>query len=362
MLTRNDSTDNSTCQEFSATEVEQIIIAKVAVSCAAVVMCLVSIVVIVFLRQYHTFVHRLVLYLMIVGVFYGMIIGLEIAPVHHDGREAVVRDGLEDLCVAVAFISQIAVWQFMLFFVWIITYLLLLAIFKYRANSKRQEIAGIFIVLSLPLTFNWIPLVQDMYGLSGLWCWIKNTNGNCHKNYQIGVIYQFTLFYGPLVLLILFSFVSFLAIVIVVCRKRLRNLEVDRQTVYQQALREALPLLLHPVIYNIIAFSMIANRVYYAITLKDGEKPFFPLWFAHALADPMQVLVVPVAFLLHPGTIRQLLKGRHNRSEQTDDGTAYIVSQEYPYSEEEPLVIKSDIRHSRRSSGYHSILEGNLHH
>ena len=44
---------------------------------------------------------------MAIGLFYVITIGLEIAPVHHNGSEAAIRKGLNDSCIAVAFVSQV---------------------------------------------------------------------------------------------------------------------------------------------------------------------------------------------------------------------------------------------------------------
>ena len=34
--------------------------------------------------------------------------------------------------------------------------------------------------------------------------------------------------------------------------------------------------------------------------MENKEPPFFPLWIAEAIADPAHVVLIPLAFILHP--------------------------------------------------------------
>ncbi len=359
---QNSPNNSNNCYMFTAKQLDDIVTAKIAVSSAAVVLCLIGTIVIVVLKHYRLFVHRLVLYLMIVGVLQGLSTGMDVAFIHHSGKQVKIREGLSSLCVVAAFLFQVTAWQFLLVFGWITTYLVLLAVFKYRANSKRQEIAGLVISLGVPLIFNWLPFLHNMYGLAGPWCWIRSTNGDCHSNIEIGMVYQYTLFYAPQAVLILYGFVSFLVIVATILKRSLKQSREANRTQhspYQQALKESLPLLLYPLLYNIITGVMIANRTYYDISTAHGGKPYFPLWFAHTIADPLRVLFVPVAFLLHPGTIRKLLGLGRLRFRRSDDSdTAYHVPQEPSFSEVEPLIIRSASKMSNKTSSDHrSIFE-----
>ncbi len=202
-----DNTSNS-CYTFSAKQIKVITAITVCTYSTAVLMCVFAIAVIIALRQYHTFVHRLLVYLLVVASFHGVISGFEMAPTHHNSREIEVRHGLKPMCSAIGFAVQVTESQFLMVCTWILVFLVLLVVFRYRANSKRHEIAGLMISLGLPLTFNWLPFINNLYGLAGPWCWIRISNKDCHDYFTTGVIYQFTLIYGPLVLLILVSFVS----------------------------------------------------------------------------------------------------------------------------------------------------------
>ncbi len=322
-------------------------------------MCVFAIAVIIALRQYRTFVHRLLLYLLIAACLVAVSAGFDMVPVHHNGRVVEVRHGLNGVCSAVGFFVQVFETQFLMVCIWILVHLILLVVFRYRANTKRHEIAGLVISLGLPLTFNWLPFIHNMYGLAGTWCWIRISNEDCHDYITTGVIYQFTLFLAPQVLVILGSFVSFLVIAAISgkrslnhSRERLRS----QHSPYQQALKESLPLLVYPILYIIISGVMVANRINYSITTSNGKPLYYPLWLADTFADPLRTLFTPLAYLLHPATIRKLLtSGRTNSQGNTDSETNYPVPQEPSFSEVDPLVIRGSV--DRRGNNYKSIFE-----
>jgi len=124
---------SSGCHQFSAQQIQDITIAYTVVAAVWALMCL-AIIVIVVLKLYRTFVHHLVLYMMVVGFFQGITTALQVAPVHHNGKEVEVRHGLTGLCVTFAFAVQVTVSQLMMVVTWILVYLFLLVIFRYRAD------------------------------------------------------------------------------------------------------------------------------------------------------------------------------------------------------------------------------------
>ena len=80
---------------------------------------------------------------------------------------------------------------------------------------------------------------------------------------------------------------------------------------------------------------MIANRADYAIAIAHNRKPYYPLFLTHAISNPMRILFIPVAFLLHPGTLRKLLRKDHLKRSD-DSETNYHVPPE-SFSEVDPL-------------------------
>lgn len=351
-VTLNDSniTNGSFCFEFSASQVQTVITTETILSSVAAVLCFMATLLIIFSKQHKRFVYRLVLYLMVAALFKSLLTIFQSVALYHSGKDVAVRNGLNGLCTALGFLNQTLVWAEKLIICWIILYLMVLLVLKQSVGAIKwqHEVCGLGIVVFIPLLVNWIPFVKNMYGLSGLWCWIKLTNGSC-KEYTLGLVYMLVLFYGPILLVIIFSFSSFIAIVIALCRKQKMGSQV-----YKRALKEAVPLVAYPFIYNIIYCVFIVSRVYYLVETSNGSKPLYPLWLAHALAGRAGALLPPLAFLLHPNTLKRLFRRKRDLDSTP---TTFPVSKEWSTSEEDPLVIKGSTMRDKALES-NNILEG----
>ena len=145
-----------------------------------------------------------------------------------------------------------------------------------------------------------------MYGISGLWCWIKESRGYC-DDYDLGLTLIFTLFYGPLIVIVTFSFVSLMAIASILCKGVINRSTVARST-YSRCVKNTILIAIYPLVYNLICLLPITNRIYSASNGSSGGEPFFPLWMAHTLAEPARVLIPPIAFLLHPSSWKTMFR------------------------------------------------------
>ena len=282
---------------------------------------------------------------------------LAITPVHHSNGELQVRDGLDSLCAAFGFLNHITEWIFHGTMAWVIVYLTLMAVFKYQADKPKHEVSGLVIILLIPFIINWIPFVNDMYGLSGIWCWIKLTNGDCHSDHTLGMVYQFTLYYGPFSIFVFCSYVAFIAIVVVLCKERAASgkerAESFKREAHRQALKEALPLLAYPLIYNVFFTIMLANRVYHAIATVRDERPIFPLFLAHAIAESLRVVLAALAFLLHPNILKKVFR-KKPATDEIITATDFYVSAEFP--EDDSLRITGSVNTmAKDTSMFHSI-------
>ena len=151
------------------------------------------------------------------------------------------------------------------------------------------------------------------------------------------------LLYGPLVLLTLYSFVAFVVIISKLCYLNTKDVALSRK-----GLREVVPLLVYPVLYNIICSVSVANRFYDAY-----EREYYPLWLAQAVADPAQSFFLPLGFLLHPYTLKRLFCGCKKKPHDSSI-TAFVVSE--GSLDVEPLIIKGS--DSKSVPSYQSIFEG----
>ena len=182
-----------------------------------------------------------------------------------------------------------------------------------RIKYSKAELFGVLFCVFFPFMFNWLPFVWNMYGLSGAWCWIKLTQGDCQGDDKLGLSLTLVLLYGPLLLVMLFGFSIFVFTAIALCVKVRGHL--NENAMYRRGVLEMVLLMAYPVIDSLICSLLVVNRIYYSVyTVPNGLHPSYPLWLAQTIANPARKLIPPIAFLLHPGTYRKLLC----RKEQTD--------------------------------------------
>ena len=162
-------------------------------------------------------------------------------------------------------------WCELLFICWITLYLFLRAVFKSNPFTRKHEIAGVTCTLSVssPLLFTWVPLLDDMYGLSGAWCWIRFTEGGCDGSYAQGLAYQIGMWYGPLIVIVSISFIATFILVAAMCQGAFCSHSEERiyQPNHRKALKEALPLLIYPVVFNVNAYRVSCQRHVDGVTL-----------------------------------------------------------------------------------------------
>ena len=221
-----------------------------------------------------------------------------------------------DFCAATGFLLMTTMWMGNIVIIWIVLHLLVLGWRLYRVqvtnesnktvehekNNTKCELYGLLFLLTAPIIIGMIPLFlpNQMYGISGLWCWIKiiNQNLGCSSIKEESLIVVFVFYYGPLILIVLFSTVSMLSTIIFVCYgavRRHRRTFVDQ---HQQRMKEIMLVLAYPMLYCTVCLILLANRVYSLVN--SDSRPFTKLWIAHTVADPVRVMLPAIAFLLHP--------------------------------------------------------------
>ena len=336
---------NKTCFKFCKDEFETVAWIRVGMSILAAMMCCLAIVMIVFFKAYKRFVHRLALYLSIAALFSAPTFAIELVPVQEKYGHAVIRNEYKPFCTAIGFLTEYVLWVILILTCWIALHLFILGVFKRNYTSLKYEAGGIITSLAVPVVFSIIPLIHfkngRLYGLSGAWCWIKIFDKDCDL-YVDGIIEQFVLWYGPVMFFVGLNFLAMLAVIIVLYRGT--KGDPDQIHIYKTAVKEALPLLFYPVLFSAVYSLAFANRVYYAVTQKTN----YPLWISHAIADPFLPLFIPVAFLLHPYTLKRLKCHELRRAlnkwghHSENSHTRFIVSRENSDdSEYRPLIIES---------------------
>ena len=339
---------NESCYRFSNTEFDLVLRVKLSMDSLGILACLIASAVIILSKAYKRHVFRLVLYFLVADIFQAITHIVELTPVEHMNGEVIVKEGTEGLCAFYGFLDQIALWMCNVAIIWIMLYMLWITNKLRRVqrgasltNNKisiKTEIVGLLFLLFFPLTFNWIPFIWNMYGISGLWCWIKESRGYC-EGYRLGTALIFSMYYGPLIVIITFSFVSLMAITSILCKGAL-NSAVATNT-YSRCVKHTILIALYPLVYNLLCLLPIANRIYSVINGSSGGEPFFPLWIAHTLAEPARILIPPVAFLLHPSSWKTMFRTCRKTEIDSSRTPPLVIPPEDSTDIEEQIIIET---------------------
>lgn len=296
---------NRSCFEFTRHEYNSILWTNTGMAIMATLVTGFFVILFIAFRAYATFVHRLSLYLSIAAFVNSVVFTLHLVSLDYKCGHVVVK--YTTACEAQGFLVLYCIWLILLLTCWITLHLFVLAVFKRNYKSCVSEVVGMLVCCMLPLAFAVIPFIDldngTMYGLSGAWCWIKTTNENCTV-YRDGIAEQFALLYGPGLILVILIFVATLVVLIVLYRgtKEAPSVYYSLRNQYKEALKEAVPLIVYPIIFNVLFFMSFISRVHYAATRQAS----FPIWLTHAIVDPCLPLFVPIALLLHPYALRQI--------------------------------------------------------
>ena len=360
------NSSNTSCHRFTKENVVAIQSSKLVIASVGAVASIVVILLIVLTKSYKRFVFRLVIYFMSVNLFQSFADILKVIPVHHDGDIVAVRKGWESVCAVFGFMDQIAMCANDVIIIWIMLYLLKLTWHIYRVQTGRAlvvykiddearwcgsvsklEIFGVFLTVFLPVAYSWIPFLRNMYGLSGLWCWIKPTRHTC-DDFSLGLIFMFTVHFGPFLVLVLFVYIGLFTIVLFLCKGAFEMRGLARRQ-YQRGTKEMIIVLLISCVYALLLALLIAHRIYSTVTVTQRKDSLYGLWLMYTIVAAIFDLMPPFAFLLHPSTWKSMFC----RNKQEDDDNTYFSVP--PEGDDIDHGIK--VKESKPFSSYGSILQ-----
>ena len=361
---------SSGCQSTTVGDARVLVSLHCSVAGIAALACVVTALLIAAIgRAYRSYNHRLVLYLSVVSFLYVVFSSLPLLPLDISGksnRTLALREGTgwNVSCVAFGFLDQYVNFANSLLALWICLYVFFLAVFDIKLKKPKHEVAGLMLtVLVGPALMSWEPFLHDMYGLSGMWCWMESDCGHGHKKLRtavrIGTISS-TIFLHALCLLLVVS------IAVVLCARGLRWRAVLKQ--HWMALQEVLPLLIYPTVFGFASMLDLAGTIYsftakqHHSTSADSKTIMRTSTILGSSADLMHlfsVVLLPLSFLLNCRVWHRILHGNASSTvpwqqspeeaasfNQTEPHTSqtsqtyYIASHEYYSSNErDPLVV-----------------------
>ena len=368
-LVTTSNSSNGSCHKYSKGELQAVQTTEIVIASVGAVSSILAILLIVISRSYRRFVFRLVIYFMSVNIYQCFVDFIKIIPVHHDGDVVAVKKGWESVCAAFGFLEMVDICANEVVIVWIILYLLKLTWKIYsiqtgidtpdlqgnepkRSTSfTKPEALGLFLIVFLPIAYCWTPFVKDMYGLSGMWCWIKPTKTDCGHDYTLGLIFMFTVSFVPLLSMVLFVYVGLLIIVVILCKGAFEMRGLARRQ-YQRGMKEMVIVLILAFLYDLLCALVIALRIYFTVSATRSEPLPHWLWSFYTVVSNVFRLMPPIAFFLHPSTWKNMFC----RQKQEDD-TYFSVP---PEGDDIDEGIK--IKQSKPFYSYGSILHSDMIH
>ena len=272
---------------------------------AAIIVCLIAMVMAIKFKLHKYFVHRLAIYQVLSAMFYSSLCIFEVIFINYDRNTAVYHP----ICVVEAFVLEYAVWIKLLF-----TFCLTFHLFCFsvcHVNYSRLEVAYVLVSVLGPALFSWIPFIDNLYGEAGAWCWIQNWKNNDASNkLPLGEIEQYALYGVAMTCLILCGAAVVVVTIILICRayrchccccsfENNDNGDEHQPLLKEQqrkkVLREILPLVSYPILSLILYVPSFINRVIGSIF----QTPIMIGFMWSAVTLPLVGLFAGVSLIVH---------------------------------------------------------------
>ena len=329
---------SNNCSTQNGTELRQLMLKiKVSIAAASIVACITAALLACVCRVGRRFTHRISLYLLVSVAFNEVTRCLQYSMYDYQPSEL-----YNVSCEILGALLQLSSWIMLLFTTVLVFHLACLTILieirstilfgvTYRvliltlskretevtAKAKRQawclEISYILIPILVPMSFLWIPFINNTYGMAGAFCWIRSKDDSCNENVA-GSIERYALWYIPLILLCAINMITIVAILVILCKRLC--IEKISDKVYINMLRENAPLLTYPVIYNFFSLFPLARRLYETMTNAEtnDNQVQRALMIMHTVATPTRGLIFAFAYFLFI-VIERHYRKQHDTSE-----------------------------------------------
>ena len=170
-------------------------------------------------------------------------------------------------------------------------------------NLEKLYFTVIFIV---PAIFDWIPFLQDAYGPTSSWCWIRSQDLVTCDQFLFGIVLQYLLWFVPLFVVIVVGFVLYIATQVIISRQinaYTGLIEPTRRKEKEELIREIKQFRWYPLIFLVANTIPLAARI---ISDFDKNTEVFGLWVVAGIIQGLQGSIIALAFTVDPTTRRRL--------------------------------------------------------
>lgn len=317
LLNQNQTID---CNQTLSVEMRQILL--IAVGATAFLSTATSTVAIVLLfcqRMYQRFTHRLVLYLLFYADFSSATLFMGITGLF---KTFVMSEAYTPFCSASGFLNEYSGFAQLLsqtvltFHIGCLivlveirctrplghNYLGITTAFEMNSTRKAKcygRCLELFFALSplvIPHSFIWVPFINDNYGHAyGLWCWIRRTGDNC-KPVPSGIVEEYAIYYGPLLFLTFANACVIITTIVTISWKAYHAHKLGEiSTGYQDTMKQVLPILAYPIIFQVLSWFSLADRLYSLLSSESN----IPLFVIHSIGSPSWGFFAAVTFAIY---------------------------------------------------------------
>lgn len=306
----SNSTRNETCLPFFTTnQIRKIMITAGTIGSTSLVLCVFALSLVLRYGLYKKPVYRLASYQVIGSILVSVVMVLATVPILpvFDKRGSIIHK----ICMVLGFLLEYVLWIKLLIALCLIFHIFCIGVI--RKNFGKVEVYYIAFSLLFPLLFVWIPFTTKSFGLTQSWCWIKDSHCNA-RMYETGVIEQYSLWFGPLVLCALVSFIAIIIIVISFKYRYNKVMEVSterdpllenhvKKYMLNVYFRKLIPLLIYPIVFFLLfIFPTVRIRNHEALSSSTN----FKLALAHTSIYCSFGFFSGVLLILHVLLVRRL--------------------------------------------------------
>ena len=283
------------------------------------VVTLIAIAAMIFCRFHKQLTHRLIINMLVSVFVFCIVVAAQLMGLWHNYWKG---EHLGE-CVAGGFFLEYSVWVMLLSTLMMTVHLTSMVMFPlyyqkvaklqpvltntvmfplyYKKVAKLQPVYFVFPWI-LPLLIVWIPFINNNYGVAGAWCWIRLYNEDCSPNEE-GLIETVGLWYGELIIGLILNNIGLLVIAITLCKRSCSTNEMSSG--YRKALKQALPLIIYPITFQLISVFAIADRMYQLTHHGHHDRWLF---YAHAISGSFWGTFAPILTLIYLMTLHKVIR------------------------------------------------------
>ena len=295
---------------FTKNQKNIVLIVNSGTGLISLIMCMIVVSLVFCMRLYKNFTYRLAMYQILSSLCLSAVEVSYLTLLNYDDQIFYYQIA----CKANSFLIEYFLWIKLLYTLCLVFHLFCLAVCL--KNFRKLEIGYVLFSILFPLLYSWIPFIHNSYGVSGVWCWIRDWKDDCAtQKYLEGIIEQFALWYGPLFISLTLSVVAVFIILIVLARRVYAQknqeseclIENHERNQNKKALKELLPLLAYPVIFYVLSLFPLIDRIHSAISPNVS----FGWALANALGESLWGFFSSWALIIHILVMGKLKKKKH---------------------------------------------------